>query len=526
MMNRKTLLLLILLPGPFVLNGQAKLRKMPPNINHTSVNNYAPFLSLDGNAMAYVADVAEDNVLTLCYATRDGVNWNDPVILPKTINTRLNFLKGYGLSSDGRTLYISSSRTNGMGGFDLYTSQFNGTSWTEPVNMLLPANSKGNEASASLSLDGTMMFYMRCDKMDFSKADNCKIMMMMKKSNGQWDAPVELPVSINTGNSQSPRIMGDGETLLFSSNKIQPSKGGMDLYYSKLINNQWSSPLPLDFANTPADDQYVSASSIGRYLVKDVKGQRTNELIEMLFPIEIRPKATVKIEGSITGLDDPSSAFVSVFSLKDQKQVFSTKPGKDGIFVSYLKEGGLYDLSVDPAKDNYTFFSKTYDLTGEKFPLTEKVSVALKPAGVGDEIALDGISFNPGTSELASSSTQELRRLTRLIKGNPDKFFSIMITLAGYQKDSVRSNPDLTEIHIDTLRFPVTYKIDSVTIGKRDSLILKITYHNNRTLKQAKAIGHYLLSQGIAPNKISQSGKAQEEAVLEKRKTYVTVIIP
>ncbi len=525
-MDIKKLLLAILSLVASNLYAQTKLRKMPPNINHTSVNNYAPFISLDGNSMVYIADVAEDNVLAMCYSIRKGVDWEDPIILPKTINTRLNFLKGYGLSTDGKTLFLSSARQNGMGGFDLYTSQFNGTTWTEPKNMLLPVNSKSNEASPSTSLDGTMMFYMRCDKMDFNTADNCKIMMMKKNAKGEWDAPVELPAFVNTGNSQTPRILGDGETLLFSSNKIQPSKGGMDLYFTKLANGQWSSPQPLDFANTAGDDQYVSASSLGRYLVRDVKGQRTNELVELLIPVEVRPKATVKIEGKVSGMDDLSTAFVTVFNMKDQKQVFSTKPGKDGVFVSYIKEGSVYDLSVDPEKDSYTFFSKTFDLTGDKFPLNEKVNVVLKPAAAGDEITLEGITFKPGTAELTSASSQELRRLTRLIKGNPNKFFSILITLAGYQKDSVRSNPDLTETHIDTLKFPVTYKMDSVRTGTRDSVVLKTTYHNDRTLRQAKAVGDYLFSQGIPANRVSNSGRAHEEAIAEKRKTIVTVIIP
>ncbi|NOT75442.1 MAG: hypothetical protein HOP08_10965 [Cyclobacteriaceae bacterium] len=525
-MNPKLILLISACVGSISLSGQAKLRKMPANINHTSINNYAPYISLDGNTMVYVADVAEDNALTLNYTVREGVNWKDPIILPKSVNNRLNFLRGFSISTDGKTLYISSTKSNGMGGFDLYTSQLTGSTWSEPVNMLLPANSKSNEACPSVSLDGTMMFYMRCDKMDFAKADNCKIMMMLKKSNGQWDTPTELPVNINNGNSQTPRIMGDGETLIFSSNKLQPNKGGMDLYYTKYLNGQWSDPKSLDFINTTGDDQYVSATSLGRYLLRDTPGQRQNELVEFLFPQEIRPKGTMKIEGLVSIPENSGSAYISVFNMKDQKQVYSTKPGKDGSFVSYIKEGGVYDLSIDPEKDNYTFFSKIFDLTGEKFSLIEKVNATLKPASAGDEIILDGITFKEASAELTSSSTQELRRLTRLIKGNSDKFFSIMVTLNGFQKDSVRSSPDLTEIKTDTLKFPVTYKVDSVSTATRDSVVVKVTYHNDRTLQQAKAIGDYLVSQGIPSNKISHSGKANTEAIIENKKTKVSVSIP
>lgn len=505
--------------------GQARLRKLPPNINHPAINNYAPYISFDANSMVYLADEAEDNLLTMCYTVREGVNWKDPVILPKTVNHHLNFLKGYCLSADGKTLYFSNGKTNGMGGFDIYVSQLVGSAWGEPVNMLLPINSKSNDACPSLSADGSLMFFMRCDKMDLGKADDCKILIMKKKTNGQWDNPVELPASINTGNSQTPRIMGDGETLVFSSSRLQPNKGGMDLYMTKFANGQWEAPRPLDFVNTAMDDQYVSATALGRYLLRDSPGQRNNELVEMLFPSEVRPKGVMKIEGIVSGLESPTGAFVSVFEIMNQNRVFSIKPGSDGTFVAYIKEGGLYDLSIDPEKDNYTFFSKVYDLKGEKFSLPERVIVTLKPAASGDEIALDGISFKTNSSEINSSSSQEFRRLTRLILGNPGKSFSVHVTLMGYQKDSVSSGTDLTEVIRDTIKIPVIYKIDSVTTAVRDSIVIKTTYHNNRTPNQAKALWDYLVAQGIAASRLSYSGKALPEAVLENRKTLVKVVI-
>ncbi len=520
-------LCLLVLIGDAAL-GQARLRKMPANINHAPINNFAPYVSLDGNSMVFIADNAEDNALTMNYTSREGVSWKDPVILPRSVNIRLNFLRGYALSPDGKTLYTSNNRNAGLGGFDIYTSQINGNNWTEPQNVALPINSKGNECCPSLSVDGNTMYFTRCDKMDYQKAEGCKILMVTKRPNGLWGDPVELPAAINTGNSQAPRIMGDSETLIFSSDKFAGNKGGMDLYLTKLTGGQWSAPIALDFANTAKDDEYVSASSLGRYLLKDAPGQRSNELVEILFPPEMRPKAVVKIEGLVTG-DNPSSTFITIFNTRDQSKVFSTRPEKDGIFIAYVKEGGVYELSADPEKDNYTFYSKVFDLTGDKFSLIEKVDLNIKPAESGDEISLDGIFFKPFTSEIAPSSAQELRRLQRLIQGNSGKSFSILVTMTGYQKDSVRSNPELTETIIDTLRIPVLYKTDSLDSAtasqSRDSLVLKYTYHNDRTLKQARAIGDYLIKLGIPAGHLACSGKSEPEAILENRKTFVKVII-
>ena len=523
-MNSRTVFTLLFSLLSLVASSQAKLRRMPPNLNHPAINNSAPFISLDGNSMVYIADVGEDNGLTMNFTTRNGVNWADPVTMPKIVNGRLNFLKGYALSPDGKTLYISNMKSNGMGGFDIYSSQLNGTRWEEPVNMLLPINSKSHDACPSLSLDGSVMFYMQCEKMDFNNAGNCRILMMKKKLNGQWDTPQELPSFINTGNSQTPRIMGDGEILIFSSDRLTPNKGGMDLYMTRLVNGTWSRPEALEFANTKEDDQYVSATSAGMYLVRDSRGQRSNELVEMLFPAEVRPKGTLKIDGKVAGPPDLSSSFVTVFNMTDQTKAFSTRPNADGSFVAYMNYGSWYDLSIEPAQDNYSFYSKVYDLRVEGSPMLERVEATLLPLTTGMIIDLEGVQFGPASTSISSSSVQELRRLARLIQGNPGRSFGIEVTLQGYRRDSVRSDSDLTETAYDTIRIPITYQVDSVTTATRDSIIVKPWYHNDRTLAQAKAIATSLLQEGIPQGRIASSGKAIGEALPEKRRTFVQVI--
>jgi hypothetical protein len=258
----------------------------------------------------------------------------------------------------------------------------------------------------------------------------------------------------NTGNSQSPRILGDSETLIFSSDQLPQNKGGRDLYSTTREKGQWTKPKPLLFANTPKDDQFVSASSLGRYLLKDQPGARTSEIVEILFPPELKPKATVKIEGTISGLENPASPYIAVFDQKDQSRVYNGRPEKNGQFTFYLKEGAKYDLSVEPEKDNYTFFSKVYDLTGDQIPMVDKVDVEIKPISKGTEIPL-GIEFKPTTAEVTSAAAQDLRRLARMVKGNANRKFLIDVALHGYLKDSLKSNPDLTELVIDTIHFLV-----------------------------------------------------------------------
>lgn len=520
--------------------GQAKTRKFPSPVNHPAINVSTPFISLDGNSMIFIADNGEDNMLTINYTSKDGVNWKEPIAMSRTVNNaKLNFLKGFALNADGKIMYLTNQKAGGIGGFDILISELKGAIWSEPINPGTPINSKLHDGCPSVAVDGNTLYFMRCEKMDINNAENCKLMVVKKRPTGQWEEPVELPASINTGNSQNPRIMGDSETLIFSSNKFSGNKGGMDLYMTRLTGTQWSAPVALDFANTATDDQYVSASSLSRYLIRDAPGQRKSEIIEILFPPDQKPKGLMKVEGKIVGLENLTSAYISVFNQKDQSRVYNGRPLVDGSFVVYMKEGVVYDLSVEPEQDNFTFYSKQFNVTGEKLSALEKISVNLKKVSIGDEIELPGLSFNPYKKTISSSSTQELRRLTRLIKGNSSYKFNIDVTLMGLQRDSLQSNPDLTEMQRDTSHIQVTYTIDSITTSvdsvttkidsmitaTRDSLVVKVTYHNDRTEQQSQAIRTYLISQGIAEGNLSITFKAIMESVTENRKTKVKITV-
>ena len=187
--------------------------------------------------------------LTVSYTSREK-DWSEPVVLPKNVNHRLVYLKGYALSADGKKMYFTSTKSPVVGGYDIMMSELKGTTWTEPQNLMLPINSKTNDGCPSVTTMATHIYFMRCDKMDQTKPMAANYFRAEKKANGQWDEPKELPANINTGNSQTPRIMADGETLIFSSNKMGSTKGGMDLYMTKLSNGNWSNPVPMDFVNT------------------------------------------------------------------------------------------------------------------------------------------------------------------------------------------------------------------------------------------------------------------------------------
>jgi hypothetical protein len=56
-------------------------------------------------------------------------------------------------------------------------------------------------------------------------------------------------------------------------------------------------------------------------------------------------------------------------------------------------------------------------------------------------------------------------------------------------------------------------------------LVIKPRYHNDRTLAQANAIIAALKKEGIPTGQLAGSGTALKEAVMEKRRIEVQVIV-
>lgn len=513
---------------PACVNAQAKIRKLSTSINHPSLNLYSPFISADGNTLAFISDNAEDNVLTPFFTFREGPDWKEPVMFPRNIHTRLNFLRGFVLSADGKKLWTSTVKSPGVGGYDIWSSEWKGNSWSEPVNPGLPINTKAHEVCGSLTPDGNVMYFMRCEKMDQNKAAGCKVFRVLRRSNGEWDEPAALPPNINTGNSQTPRIMADGETLIFSTDQLPGNQGGMDLYWTRSrADGSWSDPRQLDFVNTPADDQYVSASAVGRYLLRDSPGPKKNEIVEYLFPDDLRPWTMMKLEGKVSDpAGVPVSSYITVFDLNTGKQYFSTRPGADGSFMFYLKEGARYEVSIDPEQGSTGYFSRIFDLTTDKIPQSEKLSAVLKKPDSGDEISLDLVAFREYSSDLnMKSSSSELKRFLRLIKGNPDKKFQVQVLLNGYQEDSVQSHPDLTEVYYDSIETQYE-EIDSLgQVFYADTVVVEATFHNDRTEKQAQQILEFLISAGVDRSRLSYFVNAIPAGTAEEKKLKVRAVV-
>lgn len=85
-------------------------------------------------------------------------SWAKPQNLGPNINTKYNEESPF-IHPDGKTLYFSSQGHSSMGGFDIFFSSLEDTSWTEPENLGYPLNTAENELYFVLSADGRRGYF-------------------------------------------------------------------------------------------------------------------------------------------------------------------------------------------------------------------------------------------------------------------------------------------------------------------------------------------------------------------------------
>ena len=161
---------------------QVKMRKLPANVNQPSINLFAPAISGDGATLVYLSDYTDDGEHSMNFTTRKTVSsWNEPIEISKLVNRpTLNYRGGYCLSFDGDMLLFT-SRKSGLGGFELWYSERQGSNWGAPVNFGKPINSVSNEGTPSLSQDGQYLYYMRCNRMTEKQgASGCTLYVSKK----------------------------------------------------------------------------------------------------------------------------------------------------------------------------------------------------------------------------------------------------------------------------------------------------------------------------------------------------------
>jgi len=168
-----------------------------------------------------------------------------------------------GLSSSGDKMLLYYFK-GGAG--DIYMSTSDGDKGFAKAQLLGEnVNSKGHEIAASITSDGTAIYFASDRAGGLGGVD---IYVSRILPNGTWGPPENLGPEINTALDEDfPNISPDGKTLYFSS-KGHTSMGGYDIFKADYdeATHKWSAVKNMGYPiNTTEDDMNLRLSENGRY---------------------------------------------------------------------------------------------------------------------------------------------------------------------------------------------------------------------------------------------------------------------
>lgn len=119
-------------------------KRVALSINSDTFSVSHPSITPDGNTLFFASNrPGSKGGMDLFKTEKTGSGWGKPEPLKGLINTELNEVFPYAVSNDH--IFFSSDGQSGYGGLDIFESRLVDGSWTLPVNLKEPINSKGDD---------------------------------------------------------------------------------------------------------------------------------------------------------------------------------------------------------------------------------------------------------------------------------------------------------------------------------------------------------------------------------------------
>ena len=190
-----------------------------------TLNESNPSFSADGKMVAFMRNnIAEDERISstgglemsiyLADMDADG-NWMNARSFPYN-----NGSTGFpSLSPDGNSLYFTSNRSGGYGGFDIYRCDKRGNLWSEPRNLGSAINTQGDEITPFF--DGSTLYFSSDWHFGFGGYDVYKV---------EGSEVVNLGTGVNSSGDDFNFIFDPSVSTGFFVSNRQGSRGKTDIY--------------------------------------------------------------------------------------------------------------------------------------------------------------------------------------------------------------------------------------------------------------------------------------------------------
>lgn len=207
-----------------------------PAIN-TADNEGTSSISADGRVLIFTSCKGRKGYgsCDLYISRKTGDVWSEPKNLGPAINSR-NWESQPSLSSDGRTLYFVSNRPGGVGENDIYVSSVNEAGeWMKPENLGREVNTEFDDISPFIHANGQTLYFASNGHTGMGGYD----LFLTEYGNGVWQKVRNMGYPINTHEDQvSLYVTADGREGYYAYEEKRNNQLARSLIYRFEIPEQ------------------------------------------------------------------------------------------------------------------------------------------------------------------------------------------------------------------------------------------------------------------------------------------------
>lgn len=455
--------------------------KRSVDFNLRKTSNFCPsFVGASADMIAFTSTRPADKKIVQKSSAITGLPNNDIFVsrknsagkweVPEVIEGEINTINDEGVSSfttDGKLMFFTRSPyvADGARGTEILSSNRAGGTWSKPQKIKIFNDSTISVAHPAISPDGQTLYFVSDNKKGLGGKDIWKATLV----NGECKYIENLGQNINTsGDEMFPTVGNDG-TLYFSSNG-HIGFGGLDIF--KAIQKKdggWTVENMGSPINSTADDFGMTFEG------KSPKGyfssnRNENKGIDAIWSFEL-PELAYSIEGKVTdekGLEIPDAVIKLISNTGVNARITSKKDGTYRIKI----DKNMECVMLASARG---YLNQKNSISTQGLIESKTFNVNFKLSSISKPIQIENIFYESGKWDLTPASESGLQVLVKLLNDNPN----ITIEISA-NTDYVGSNADNTIL----------------------------------SSKRAKSVLDYLISKGIAADRLSSVGYGEEKPVI------------
>jgi OOP family OmpA-OmpF porin len=470
-----------------------KIENLGPKIN-TQYAELRPTISADGNLLFFIVEDHPANTKyrsvrnsqDIWYAFRDtDGTWGEAEHMDYPLNT-YHYNAVFWIAPDNNRILIRNAYVDGDyvgNGVSMSYLKANGA-WSKP-QMLKIKNyykyDRGHQYGATMAHDArTLLLYMTEEKGGY----NNDIYVCFLEKDGTWTEPKTLGKKIDLPNydEMAPYLAADGVTLYFSSNR-PGGVGDNDIWMTKRLDStwqKWSDPVNLgEPINTPDWDAFFTLDAGGEYayMTSSANSIGESDIVRVKLLEKERPNPVVLVSGNVYNkkTKQPLSASLVYETLPDGTEAGNGLSNPDdGSFKIVLPYDKNYLIRATADK----FFAQSENLNLDSLIKAGYKEIHkdlyLVPIEIGQVVRLNNVFFDFDKWDLRPESFVELDRVVKLMTENP----ALEIEMSAHT--DARGSDD---------------------------------YNFKLSDNRARSVMEYILSKGIAANRITSHGYGESKPV-------------